>query len=89
MHYHMQAAGALASNYSSSLCSPGYVGVLCGSCAPGYGSTGPATCRLCPNRVYNGVYYALAMVLTLVMLAWTIRSLLFQVRGWIGLDIVK
>eukprot|EP00198_Chlamydomonas_reinhardtii_P000966 XP_001690301.1 predicted protein [Chlamydomonas reinhardtii] len=72
------AVSVLYSNYTAALCAPGYVGVLCGSCDVGYGSTGPATCRLCPSAAANAVYYTLAIMLTMVILAWTIRSLLTQ-----------
>ncbi|KAG2425786.1 hypothetical protein HXX76_013411 [Chlamydomonas incerta] len=74
----LQAVSVLYHNYTAAMCAPGYVGVLCGSCDVGYGSTGPATCRLCPSVAANAVYYTMAIMLTMVILAWTIRSLLTQ-----------
>ncbi|PNH06517.1 hypothetical protein TSOC_007159 [Tetrabaena socialis] len=74
----LQSIGALSARYSAAMCAEGYTGVLCGSCAAGFGSTGPAQCRACPPPAYNAAYYCLALGLTLVILAWTIRSLLTQ-----------
>ena len=45
----LRSAAAVTANYSGSLCADGYRGVLCGACAPGWGSTGPATCHPCPS----------------------------------------
>lgn len=43
-------------------------------CADGYGSTDIATCVLCPSRSVNTVYYILATLLTLVLLALAMHA---------------
>lgn len=60
--------------YSSAQCADGYKGQLCSQCISGYGSTGVATCRRCSSRSTNTVYYILAKLLTVILLALTMNS---------------
>lgn len=60
--------------YSSAQCAEGYWGRLCSQCVSGYGSTGIATCRRCKSRSTNSVYYILAKLLTVILLALTMNA---------------
>ncbi|MEW5307023.1 MAG: hypothetical protein WDW36_009444 [Sanguina aurantia] len=62
------------SEYSSAQCAAGYTGRLCASCASGYGSIDIATCVVCPSRAVNTLYYVLATLLTLVLLAFAMHA---------------
>lgn len=69
------------STYASAQCAPGYTGHLCALCSPGYGSQGIATCKRCPSRSLNTLYYILATLLTLVLLASTFQSAFSEARS--------
>lgn len=75
------AVHGLRVQYAAALCAVGYQGTLCGSCAAGYGSTGPARCSRCPTQWVNTCYYVAALAITLGTLAFTLRELLEQVRS--------
>lgn len=72
------ATTANMTEYSSTLCAVGYTGRLCGVCATWFGSTDVATCRRCPSFAANTVYYILATMLTLTLLALSLHSALQQ-----------
>ncbi|MEW5320181.1 MAG: hypothetical protein WDW38_011274 [Sanguina aurantia] len=72
------ATTANMTEYSSTLCAVGYKGRLCGVCATRFGSTDVATCRRCPTFAANTVYYILATMLTLTLLALSLHSALQQ-----------
>lgn len=81
VHGFFTAAAVNLSTYADAQCAPGYTGRLCASCVHGYGSQGVATCKLCPSRSLNTLYYILATLLTLVLLAWTFQSAFSDVRS--------
>ncbi|MEW5306597.1 MAG: hypothetical protein WDW36_009051 [Sanguina aurantia] len=60
--------------YSDAQCAEGYKGRLCGVCADGYGSTDIATCVKCPTFALNTLYYLLATLLTLALLALAMHT---------------
>ncbi|KAG2489839.1 hypothetical protein HYH03_011642 [Edaphochlamys debaryana] len=70
----LQAVSAMLPNYTSMMCAEGYTGVMCAECATGYGWVNVATCIPCPSKALNGIYYALATILTAAMLAVTIHA---------------
>lgn len=77
----LAAVAGLQAQYAGAQCAAGYEGTLCGSCAYGFGSTGPAKCSRCPAAWLNGCYYVGALLITLTMLVFTLRELLKQVCG--------
>jgi hypothetical protein len=64
-------------------CSPGYRGLLCASCAPGFGrGQAPYSCARCPRPRSSALVLAAAFVLVVALLAYTIQStLLPQTRA--------
>jgi hypothetical protein len=51
----------------SETCATGYTGVLCGSCAPGYGTVLKYHCSACPNS--NSANIALLFLTTFFIIA--------------------
>eukprot|EP00198_Chlamydomonas_reinhardtii_P008120 XP_001697457.1 predicted protein [Chlamydomonas reinhardtii] len=72
----LASTAQLLRDYMSSQCAPGYMGTLCGECAPDWGWVGEATCIECPSRSLNDLYYSLATLLTALSLAITVNAAL-------------
>eukprot|EP00899_Mesostigma_viride_P018518 jgi/Mesvir1/26668/Mv20452-RA.1 len=67
-------------------CSPGYRGVLCAQCAPGYGRSSGFRCDRCPRvRVAIGVYCLMALLSTSVVV-YIVHSALRMSQGGEGVE---
>eukprot|EP00210_Caulerpa_lentillifera_P005966 g5701.t1 len=64
----------VVSNYTNALCSKGYSGVLCGSCASGYGKSGPFSCGKCWSQFVSSCVLIASTVWLLGLAVVVIRS---------------
>ncbi|MEW5307022.1 MAG: hypothetical protein WDW36_009443 [Sanguina aurantia] len=80
----LAAINVTLGSYAAQQCSPGYTGLLCGSCSEGYGSQGIASCSRCPAAALNTLYYILATLVTIVTLGYTFYSSVANNKGAVG-----